>query len=252
MMLAGAAAGYVVAGFGPTVHGARSEIVYHLETTQSADFLRTDRQHTTQLVLIKSRAVLAPVAASAHLSFEELSRKVQATMVAGSEVIRIEVDDRSAARAKDLASAISARYLDLATENNGDSESALIDRQIATVDAQRRRVDDELSRLQQKRLAPIFNGRDVPAPSSRERDLNAELDDLLDQRQELVARQNDVTLQRLDAPTVKRLDAPYALSDPVSPRPKRAALIGAVAALLVALLLVALLTRRQLHGRPGV
>jgi capsular polysaccharide biosynthesis protein len=251
MMLVGAAAGYLVSSLAPTVHGARSEIVYHLESTQSADFLRTDRQHTTQLVLIKSRAVLAPVAASAHLSFDELSHKVSASMVDDSEVIRIQVDDGSATRAKSLATAISSRYLDLARRNAGDGTST-IDHEISEVDAQRQDVEDEISRLEQRRFLASLDGDKVPAPSDHERSLNKELNDLLDQRQQLVSQQNDQSIRRVDAPTIERVDAPYVLQDPVSPRPGRAALLGAVAALLVAVLLVAFLTRREIRARSGL
>jgi capsular polysaccharide biosynthesis protein len=245
MVLVGAAAGALVSALGPTVHGARSEIIYHLENTQSADFLRTDRQHTTQLVLIKSPAVLAPVASSAHLSLAELTRKVSASMVDDSEVIRIQVDDRSAARARTLVTAISTRYLALAQRNaDAGDDTSTIDDEIAALDAQRHDLEEQLIRLETKRSSDT--------PSDHAQQLSSELNDLSDQRQQLVARQNDEAVRRVEAPTISRVTAPYVLADPVSPRPARAALIGAVAALLVAVVVIAFLSRRAIDARPRV
>ena len=84
----------------PKTYGARSEIVYPLTSLNpSGDTLRTDRILATQLVAIKSRQVLTPVARDFHMTADALSKKIVASVLQNSEVIRIEADDASQAKA---------------------------------------------------------------------------------------------------------------------------------------------------------
>ena len=88
--------GYVVSSMGAPQYGARSEINYPLDQpSASGGFLREDRTLQTQLVAMKSQAVLQPVADKFKLSIEELSKKVTATVVQDSNVIRVQVVDSS-------------------------------------------------------------------------------------------------------------------------------------------------------------
>ena len=61
----------------PKTYGARTEIVYPINVQNpSGDTLRTDRILSTQLVAIKSRSVLAPVAKTYHMTPDALSKKI--------------------------------------------------------------------------------------------------------------------------------------------------------------------------------
>ena len=92
----------------PKTYGARIEIVYPLDANiSSGSTLRQDRVLSTQLVAIKSRAVLTQVAAKYHLTADALSKKIVASVLQDSEVIRIEVDDASQARALKMVTDVS-------------------------------------------------------------------------------------------------------------------------------------------------
>ena len=75
---------------------------------------------------MKSQAVLQPVADKYHMSVGDLSKQVTATVVEDSDVIRIEVDDKSPARAKALVGAVTAAYFkNLGTDANTATEKLL-------------------------------------------------------------------------------------------------------------------------------
>src|SRR4051812_12806047 len=106
-----ATAAYAVASRGNRVYGARTQILFERRTENPTGFLREDRDLTTQLVTLRSRSVLGPVAAANGLSVDELAKKVHVGIVDSSEIISVQVDDRSVARGKRLAGAITKQYL---------------------------------------------------------------------------------------------------------------------------------------------
>lgn len=88
-------------------YGARTELVYELGESQPAD---VDRLLATQLVLVRSRAVLGPVAADHGLDPEELAERVEAEVLDDSQVIRVTVADADRAGALALVAAVADRY----------------------------------------------------------------------------------------------------------------------------------------------
>src|SRR5215213_3751405 len=152
LVLVGAVAGWLVAGLGPTVHGARSEVLYQLESEQATGFLRQDRQLSTQLVALRSRAVLEPVAAAHELRFEELLDRLHVGVVESSEVIRIEVHDRSAGRARELAAGIADGYLERFRPEGTEEARAYLEGQLEEIDDRRGAVRRRLDEMEQARL----------------------------------------------------------------------------------------------------
>jgi capsular polysaccharide biosynthesis protein len=212
IVLIGAAIGFAGSFLLQEQYGARSEVLYSLREDQPTGFLREDRNLTTQVVVIESRTVLAPVALANAMTYEQLAGKVGANVAEGSEIIQIEVLDPNRAEGLRLVDDITARYL---VEANGTSEESrrYVERQLAGVD---RRLSD-------------------PATTPAQRvALAARRADLLDRRDTLA----------LAGPQARQLGASYTTSDPVTPRRTLAAVAGALAGLLIAAVVVILLAHR--------
>jgi capsular polysaccharide biosynthesis protein len=229
----GGAVGYGVASRGEEKYAARSEIYYHIDGSQPTGFLREDRQLSTQLVVLRSHTVLLPVAQTSGLTVDELAKHVHVSVLDSSEIIRVEVDDSSRTRALTLVRAISKQYLQNATDEAPAAKREYIENQIAAIDGQTRSLT--------RRAAEINR------PLDAEQTLIAsELQSLLEQRNTLQARVDDIRLDELSQPRVQGLATPYLVKDPVSPKPLRAGAAGVLAGMLVAAAAVWLLARRHL------
>jgi hypothetical protein len=88
LVLVGAASGFATSTFIPTEYAARVDILYPLSVEQPTGFLRDDRNLTTQLLLIESRQVFTEIGAAHGLTPEEMDKKISATIVESSEIIR--------------------------------------------------------------------------------------------------------------------------------------------------------------------
>jgi hypothetical protein len=212
IVLVGAAVGYVTSWLVKEQYAGRAEVLYTLREDQPTGFLREDRNLTTQLVVLESRTVLAPVAAAEGLSVDDLGGKLHASVAEGSEVIRIEVRDPQPQVALRLVDAVTRRYLAVANVVTDESR-AYLEGQLQGVQA---RLDEA----------------DLP-PSVRTT--------LTARRTDLLARLDTIALA---GPQAKALAPTYATSDPVSPKRFWAAAAGALGALLIAAVVVALLARR--------
>jgi capsular polysaccharide biosynthesis protein len=233
IVLAASLAGYLFGSLGRTVRAARAEVLYQLDAERPTGFLRQDRQLTTQLVTIRSPGVLAPVAERYGLTVDELSDKLDVSVAEDSEVIRIEVQDASAARARELADAITGEYFARALPG-GAAEA-------------RQYLEGQLSQLAQQQEQLSARLVEVRSPAEQAA-VTAELQSVLTQRVQLQSRLEEVTVEELRGPEVGEITDAYALSEPVSPRPWRAALAGALAGLVVAAIAVAVLVRRRMSA----
>jgi capsular polysaccharide biosynthesis protein len=245
----GAGVAYAAASLGETTYGARSEIYYQIDAQLPTGFLREDRTLSTQLVKIQSREVLAPVAQAHGLTVDQLSNKVHASVLQDSEILRIEVDDPSAPRAKDLVGAITARYLDGARSASNTDAQDYLQGQIAALDRQRDQLLEQANALEVARQARATPLNPSPAATPAQLLVQTQLQSLLDQRSALESRLDGITIDQIRQPRIQELTSPYVLDSPVSPKPWRAAGAGALAGLAVAGLVVALLIRRDLPER---
>jgi hypothetical protein len=246
ILIVGAEAGYLASYFQQAKYGARSEIYFELDNSLPSGFLRTDRALATQLVAIKSRETLLPVAQASKLTVNELSKKLHASIVTDSEVIRVEVDDPSRTRATALVSAITTQYLKTAKSNaNADAET-FVKAQIADLDKRRDGLNADAARLEASRLGRATLQNPNPAASPQQLSVQNELASVIDQRRDLERRLDEITLDRLKQPRIQQLTQPYLLDDPVSPKPLRAALAGALAAFAIVAVAATFLIRRHL------
>jgi uncharacterized protein involved in exopolysaccharide biosynthesis len=212
MTALGGAVGYAASLLVQPEHAARAQLIVPLTEESPTGFLREDRNLTTQVVLLRSRSVVGPVAAEAGLTPEELSEKIRAHVVEGSEILSLEVRDPDGRVALALARALTRRYLETANASAASSREYL---------------EGQLARVQQR--------LDRAAPgSAAEAGLAARRTSLLDRLDGLA----------LAGPPARVLTAPYTVPEPVSPRPWLAAGAGALSALLITAAVAGLLGRR--------
>jgi capsular polysaccharide biosynthesis protein len=92
----------------PKVYGGEVEFVLKPRAELSDNAV--ERAMLTEEVILTSPSVLAPVAAQAGLSLEELESRVTTTLVGRSNVMRLTVADRNREQALSLVSGIQGQY----------------------------------------------------------------------------------------------------------------------------------------------
>jgi uncharacterized protein involved in exopolysaccharide biosynthesis len=225
----GAAAGHEVADRMPTKYAAHADVLYPLVQEQPTGFLRQDRNLSTQEVLIASRTVLDPVAAQFEVPVADLVDELSTEVVDESEVIRVQFTDPSRAQARKVLLAIVTRYVEVSNNPQRTALRAYLDAQLADVHA----------RLATARAAAA--GLELGLTQAAQ----AEIDALL-QRESTLQGQIDVDqLAAIAGPAPRVTVAPYVEHDAVSPQPLLATAGGALAGLVVALIVVAVLARRM-------
>jgi len=232
----------------PKTYGARTEIVYPLGTANpSGDTLRTDRVLATQLVAIKSRQVLTPVAQRFGMTADALSKKIIASVLSDSEVIRIEADDASPNKALKMVTAVSNAYLANAatTSSNAEAEKALRN-QIDKDNNDITTLTNSLNRAQQARQSS--STPDIP--SLAETQLQTQLANANSDLSSATSQLNELSIADVQAQKVHRLTEPYEAGK-VAPKPMRAGIAGVLAGMLIAAGVVVLLLRRRLRNIPA-
>jgi len=207
----GLALGYLVAAVLPTQYAARTTIQYHIAGENTGDFLKTDRNLTTQVVLLTSRNVLGPVAAANGMPVEDLARKTSASILEASDIIQLEVRDPNRDTGVQLADAIARQYLTVA--NNSGPEGYL---------------RDQLAKVKQQQATTTGDAASLAARSAA---LQSQLDAM-----NLTQNQSSV------------LTPAYSVPAPAFPNRGLSALTGAVCGLVIALLAGVTLARRWSRG----
>ena len=250
IVLACAALAYGASAAGSKSYGARTEIYFPLNAAlSSGSFLREDRALSTQMVAMESHAILDPVAAQFHLSYSALAKKEVVTVLQNSEVIRIEVDDRSASQAKTIVGEIAKAYLKQ-VPNQDATTATFLNRQITSLNSQLGTLTVQFNDLEAKRQAQASVTNPNPPESPAELAVQSEITNLNGQVATLQGRLDAVTVDNLQQPHVEQQTPPYVLSGPVAPKPMRAAAAGALAGIMLAAVALTLLFRRLLKRVP--
>ncbi|MGQ0483542.1 MAG: hypothetical protein ACT4O0_21260 [Pseudonocardia sp.] len=203
----GAVLGYLIALMMPTQYAARTSIQYTIAGENTGEFLKTDRDLTTQVVLLTSRNVLQPVADANGISVSGLSERVSARILAESNIIQLEVRDKSRQGGVDLANAITARYLEVADASGPEGY-----------------LQAQLAEVRSQQGTP---GSDAAALTARAAALQSEIDKL-----NLTSNKSSVIVPA------------YSVEGVRYPDPTVSAITGGVCGLVVALITVITLTRR--------
>jgi capsular polysaccharide biosynthesis protein len=217
----GGAAGWLVAQRLPTTWTAQAELLYSLTQEQPTGFLREDRNLSTQLVLLESRTVLAPVARQNNMSVEDLAEALEASVISESEVIQLRLTDNGRRRAANMLQSIVDQYL-VASANTQRAELRTY------LEGQLQGVVDQIAALR----ADAGNRQgEIDALAQREQVIRSQLD--------------EVRFTELAGAGAQVLVAPFAAAEPTSPKPLIAIGAGVTAALVIALLAVAVIARRM-------
>jgi hypothetical protein len=107
-MVIGSAMAFLVALLSPTLFAARSEIVVNVT---SMDWSSAERFLATQLVVVKARSTIEPIAQAKGIPLQDLAEDLNAELIGSSDVIRIEYANPDASLALDVVKAVTAQYL---------------------------------------------------------------------------------------------------------------------------------------------
>lgn len=213
---------YFYAGAQNRVYGGRAEILY--EAPEARTTGEAQRLIATQVELLRSPRVLDPVAEEFGLTTEELGEDLAVSEAGGADVIRLTVADPDPTRAVALAQAAASSYVrevQAAESPAGDRARTFLERRIAA-------LTRELSAL--------------PADSPRTQLLLTQIGVLED-------RLTEVGLEQITRSGATILTPATLLSEPIEPRPRRAAAAGALVGIFIASLVVLVLARLR-PGRP--
>jgi capsular polysaccharide biosynthesis protein len=220
----------------PKTYGARTEIVYPLANfNPSGDTLRTDRILATQLVAIKSRTVLAPVAAKYRMTADALSKKIVASVLQDSEVLRIEADDASQAKALNIVTDVANEYIKTASSNTTHAAAERL------LSIQIQGLNQTIATLTAA-LTNATNPRDQVQIQTQLNNANTQLSSDQSQLNQLAV--NDAQAQKIN-----QLTQPYSAGK-VAPKPKRTAIAGVLAGMMIAAGVIVLMLRRRLRTVP--
>jgi uncharacterized protein involved in exopolysaccharide biosynthesis len=234
--------GYVVGKSGPTVYAARSEVLYEISQERPTGFLREDRSLTTQLALMRSRSVLNSVATTTDMRVEDIESALTVQLVGGSsEIIRVEAQDPSSAKALAIVTAVIDRYL-IVTKEQGTKDALTYlkearDRVTADIAGKRSEINQF--------AAPSTGPSTGTATDPRQAAAQAELASLLSRSDSLSTDIDKLTVGQRTQQRIEVLVPAYALADPVGPRPLLATAGAGLTAALIAAFVVAFLGRRR-------
>lgn len=237
IILLGTAAGLAGALVWPKTYGARAEILYPInQDATGGDPFRQDRQLSTQLVFLKSRAVLGPVAQKLGRQYNDLEKNVSVEVLQTSEVIQVEAHGTTREAAKQTLQAVTDGYLALAGQPSGVTRN--LDVQLAEARGTTAKLQAQVTELTPEVLAGT-------ATQVALNDARAQVAASVEREKAIQARIDELNLTGRSGPNAQLLTAPYPLLDAVFPQPLIAAGTGALVGLLVAGGTVAVAARRR-------
>jgi uncharacterized protein involved in exopolysaccharide biosynthesis len=237
IILLGTAAGLAAALVLPKTYGARAEVLYAVgQDQQGGDPLKQGRDLSTQLVYLKSRAVLGPVATKEGRQFKDLDKAVSVEVLENSNVIEVEADGPTKLAALQTLQSVMDGYLTLIGQPTGVSRN--LDTQLADAKANTAQIQ---TRVQQLTTA-VTAGTATQAALNEAR---TQLTGSLDREKAIQARIDELNLTGQNGPDAQLLTPPYSLPDPVFPQPLIAAGTGALVGVIVAGAVVAMSVRRR-------
>jgi capsular polysaccharide biosynthesis protein len=221
------ATAYWVGGRGPNVYAADAQVV--IDLPDSVDSSQAERILATEAATIKGAGVLEPVAESLGVQLEDIEKATDASVIPGSQIIRIRASSEDPDRAGAIATAVVDTYIGAPRSDSGSAARSFIEGELAKVSSEQADVQ---TRLDQLRRQP------TPPDPATERTL-VEQSSTLDAR--IGALQSELVrlqLQELESGKPRLISAPRVLADPVAPTPMRTAALGLIAGLALAAALV--------------
>lgn len=244
IILLGAGAGVASALVLPKTHGARAELLYSIDVAQQRDPLRQDRQLSTQLVLLKNRAVLGPIAQKQGRLFDDLEKDVDASVLQNSTVIQVEVTGDNEQVALQTLQAVVDGYLAEASKPTART------RNLATLLEQARQNTAALQTRVEQLRTEVLAGTTLQTTLD---DTRAQLAASSDWEKAIQAQINEAGLNGQAGSAAQVLTPPYVLPEPTIPRWVTAGGMGALVGIIVAGVMLAIGAMRATATgtRPG-
>src|SRR5947209_1230274 len=236
IVLLGVAAGPAPALGLPKTYGARAEILYSAGQDPQGDPLKQDRELSTQLVYLTSRAVLGPIAQKQGRQFDDLAKEVSVQVLNNSEVIEVEVDGATRPAALQTLQAVMTGYMTLISQPTGVSRN--LHNQLADAHANTLQLQQRVPQL----VTAVLAGTATQASLD---DARAQLTASSDLEKALQARIDELDLTGQQGPGAQILTQPYSIPDPVFPQPLISAGLGGLVGLIVAGVVVGVTARRE-------
>jgi uncharacterized protein involved in exopolysaccharide biosynthesis len=245
IVLLGIAAGVAVALRMPKSYGARAEILYSTSNSdQGGDPLKQDRQLSTQLVLLKSQAVLGPVAKKQGRSFEDVSKDVSASVLENSNVIDVEAHGVTEPATMQTLQAVVDSYLALA------SKPSALTRNLTTQLTQARENTAALQARERQLTSAVLAGTATQASLN---EVRTQLTTALDWENAIRARMDEVAVSGQAGSAAQVLTPPYALPAGIISTSRLIAVgLGTLAGLIVAGVVFAVGASRAQRRAPRV
>jgi uncharacterized protein involved in exopolysaccharide biosynthesis len=212
------------------MYAAHADVLYPLVQEQPTGFLRQDRNLSTQEVLLASRTVLDPVATQFGVSADDLADELTTEVVDESEVIRVQFTDPSRAQARKVLLAVLTQYVAVSNNPQRTALRAYLDAQLADVQA---------------RLVTARADADAVDDLGLTQAAQAQINALVTREAALQAQIDEDQLAAIAGPAPQITVPPYVEHEAVSPQPLLATAGGALAGLVVALVVVAVIARRM-------
>jgi capsular polysaccharide biosynthesis protein len=188
--------------------------------------VQLDRELATQQVIVESRSVIGPVARAEHRSVDAMEKAISVEVLPGTEVLRLTVASRSAARARRVAQRVADTYIELATGSTGRTlQTQLVSLRARLASAQK----------------AASSAKAAPAKEKAQHDADDALRQIDGVRTKLAALPPSGNLHG----TPRTLASAHVLSTPLFPRPVHAAGLGALVGILIASVMTFLILRRQ-------
>jgi hypothetical protein len=222
LVMIGTGGGFAASLLVPTQYAARTVLGYNFLKTDNPDIFRVDPRLTTELVRLRSRAVLDPVAFDMGVSPDDLAKRISATVVDDSQMVEVEAHARTGPAALQLLTSVITQYQ---KQSTGASD------------------DNPVVAYLKFRLSEVEQKLQFPRPDAA---------DLRDQEDFLHFLLNGVPPTPVDPQStpgrfVRVVDPPYMVSEPLQPKPRLAAAAGAMTGLVVAAVVVLVAARRRLR-----
>ncbi|HKY16749.1 MAG TPA: hypothetical protein VJM33_17620 [Microthrixaceae bacterium] len=221
---------------GPTVYGAEAELLVHVASGEGDP--EADRRLATQLVVLDGGNVVRPAAEQLDMSPAELRRRLDTSVVDGSQVVRIQASAGSRERAAQIVDVVVDSYLDQPADAASEESEEYLVSELEAISTRRAAVSQELLAL-----APSS------ATAAQQTALQSELTQLSQQESTLQDQIVATRLEQIRTGQPAVVTPPSAMSRPLAPTPARSAALGAIAGLTLAGALVLWSMRRS---RPVV
>lgn len=211
--------GYVFSQVLDEVWQARVEVEY-----------RGNSWTETEDIAVRSRSLTGPVAAEYGIDIKTFEEDLEAGLVGGTQILRIEYFDEDAATAEAIVTDLAEAYVAEASERPPESAQTILETQLVELQA-------ELSAAQE-RLAAEAPESGIALTASQQ-DLQAEIASLRARVGVLELRVLDAELEAetVEARGLPRyITRPFVFEEPFFPQPLRMTLVGALIGMFLGLI----------------